>query len=117
MEELRRISKFSLKNSGGFVCSGSVIAEWEIEENGKKIAKRKEFKSGHSMALGTTRTLDLKEMRIVDGAKVTLKVDITGGKDNTSSEHFLYDSNVNNKAYFTISGTTLNSHLKLTEIS
>ena len=107
---LQEIGKMSLKNSGGFVAKIQFVY---IDDEGHRKATRK---SGN-ITLGRTKTVDPADFGVPDGSLVYMRAFVVWGKDNEASRAFMYRKGDPVTAHYTISGTTLNNDLGLTDIS
>jgi len=107
---LQQIGKMSLKNQGGFVTRMMVSY---LDDNGEKQL------SGHTgdITLGLSKTADPGDLGVPDGSIVSMYAFVVWGKDNEAKRVFLYHKGNPATADYTISGTTLDNELGLTDIS
>lgn len=96
----------SLKNNGGFAVSIRV-------KGGSASFNTSTF------PVGQERTVDLADAvgKIKDGDIVYLEVVVKAGKNSKASERFIYRKDSNQKARYTIKGTTLKPKLTYNGIS
>jgi hypothetical protein len=105
------IRYFKLHNAGAFVARMQV--KWTGNDGqGNESHGTYEPSGYHDVCAAAERTIDLNDTNIPDGACVTLKVVVVLGKDNTADETYTYKRDCGDTAYYKISGTTLNNHLK-----
>ena len=100
------IRGISLKNNGGFVTR--IRVKGEIGS----------YDVGQDICLGQEHTIDLAEAvgKIKDGDEVWLEAVVKAGKNSKASERFVYRKSSNNRACYTIKGTTLNNTMSYNRI-
>jgi len=101
---MQTIGSFNLANNGGFVCAGKVMF---IDGSGNSgVSGRWDM-----IPLGKNETMNPVDQGVANGSLVQMYIDIAGGNDRTGGTYFLYDSNSNKCANYSITGTTLNSNV------
>lgn len=105
---LRKVSAFQLSNHGGFICDIHCIY---FDNDGNR---KGDIPNHENFPLGQTKTMDIgaKVPVLQTGDIVQMKVWIRFGSSNTFPAMFQYDPN-GEELSFSISGSTLNSHLTL----
>jgi hypothetical protein len=98
------IGSFKLTNNGGFVCAGKVQY---IDPNG--FPKRSD--RWHYINVTESETMNPSEKGVPSGSLIEMYIDIVAGNDRTGGTYFIYDPSSNRRAEYSITGTTLNSHV------
>lgn len=106
-----KVNKLTLKNAMGAVCK--LKCRYKTSENGSTT----DIGDSGNFPLGQTRTLDLTNLNIPEGAWVTVYVDVVAGYDNAGDVWFIYSKDYDATAKFTITGTTLSSKVSYWGIS
>ena len=103
---MQQIRGFVLKNQGGFVCAGKISYIDDGGGDGMTDDYGKE-------PLGQSETMDAAAKNVPDGSIMRLYIWIEAGDDRTGAPYFLCDYSSPDFAHYTVSGTTLNSTVKL----
>ena len=103
------VGQYSLKNQGGFVTKLQFVY-WD--SNGNKI----HVDGTGNIPLGQSKTADPGTYGVPDGAMTSLYAFVVWGSDNEANQVFTYVSGNPTVAAYTISGTTLNNELALTDM-
>jgi len=103
---MQPVRGFVLKNQGGFVCAGKITY---IDDDGNEETTDDFGKE----PLGQSETMVATSKGVSDGDIMKLYIWIEAGNDRTGTPYFLCDNSSANYAHYTISGTTLNSNVKL----
>ena len=105
MSKYQEIGQMNLKNLGEFVV------RLQFQYFDEESLDWKRTKGTGDITLLTQKTANPGNYGVKDGMKVKLYADVTWGHDRASSEIFIYRTNCNLVAQYTISGTTLDNHL------
>lgn len=103
---MQSVSAFSLTNNAAEVVA--IAFSW-WDGNGKKHTTG----PGEYFPINQSRTLSPGDAGVPVGAAVSLHVDVRLGSDREAKEMFVYDPNSSYVAAYSITGTTLDSHLHL----
>ena len=103
---MQTIDQFKLKNSGGFVAR--IYCEYRNPATGKWT----KVKCTGDITLGFSKTVELGEHGVPDGASVKFIAFVVSGADNTYDDEFIYKRGCNTVAQFKIKGTTLINKLE-----
>lgn len=103
---IETIKNFCLHNKGGFVAK--IQVGYFTEDMKRRIVDKKSA----DIRLGAIHTVDIGSYGIKDGQTCFMRVFVVSGKDKDSEERFIYSSSSKATATYTITGTTLISHLR-----
>ena len=103
---MQTIDQFKLKNSGGFVAR--IYCEYRDAATGKWT----KVKCTGDITLGLSKTVELGEHGVPNGASVKFIAFVVSGADNTYDDEFIYKKGSNAIAQFKIKGTTLINKLE-----
>lgn len=103
---MQTIDQFKLKNSGGIVVR--IYCEYRNLATGKWT----KVKCTEDITLGFSKTVELGEHGVPDGASVKFIAFVVSGADNTYDDEFIYKRGCNTVAQFKIKGTTLINKLE-----
>lgn len=103
---MQNVRGFVLKNQGGFVCDGRIFY---IDNDGNEQLTDDYGRE----AIGHKETMDAAAKQVPEDTVMRLYITIVAGDDRTGAPYFLCDYSSPNYAHYTVSGTTLNSHVKL----
>ncbi len=109
---MQSIGKFNLKNQGGFVVKmgfqhhNSNSSDWQ--RTGQQTGK---------ILLGQSETADPGDYGVAEGDTVRIFADVEAGPDKHGNQEFTYQNGNALTAYYSISGTTLDSRLGLDEVN
>lgn len=95
------IDQFKLTNKGGFV------ARIYCEYRNPGSSTWSQVKCTGDITLGCSKTVELGEHGVPDGATVRIIAFVVSGADKTGSEEFTYQNGCNAVAQYKIKGTTL----------
>jgi hypothetical protein len=107
---MQTVGQFSLRNQGGFAVKLQFVY-WD--QSGNKI----HVDGTGSYPIGQTKTAKPGDYGVPNGVLVSLYAFVVWGSDNEANQVFMYNSDSQVTANYTISGTTLNNSLALTSIS
>lgn len=103
---IKTIKSFCLRNNGGFVAK--IQVGYITEDLKRKIVDEKSV----DITLGKSLTVDIGSYGIKDGQTCFMRAFVVSGNDKDSEESFIYSSSSKATATYTITGTTLISHLR-----
>jgi hypothetical protein len=106
MMALKKISKFTLKNDGGYVARGQVSY---MDEDGNKVLSS----STGDILLGQTKEINPGELGVPRGSQISLYVFVVWGKDHEAPQTYIYDPDSPRVAKYVSAGTTLGNSLGL----
>jgi hypothetical protein len=106
---IKKISKFTLHNGGGFVARGQVAY---LDDNGEKQLTG----NNGDILLGQTKEVDPGGLGVPDGSLISLYVFVVWGTDNEARQSFLFEKGNPAVAKYTITGTTLSNTLGLISV-
>lgn len=108
-----KVNKLMLKNAMGAVCK--LKCRYKTSQSEKEAATI--VGDSGSFPIGQSRTLDLTNLNIPEGAWVTVQVDVVAGRDNAGEVWFIYCKDYDATGKFTITGTTLHNNVSFGGIS